>query len=144
MPDATMPVARDIFGILPDGRAVERVALRDASGFEAHIMTYGAALQALWVPDARSGRDDVVLGYDDLAGYFGTRGFFGASVGRYANRIANARFVIEGKVVQLAANDGAHALHGGPDGFDRRLWQIPEIELRRAAWRNARLCQRRR
>jgi aldose 1-epimerase len=101
MPDATMPVARDIFGILPDGRAVERVALRDASGFEAHIMTYGAALQALWVPDARSGRDDVVLGYDDLAGYFGTRGFFGASVGRYANRIANARFVIEGRWCNL-------------------------------------------
>lgn len=128
MPGATMPVARDLFGSLPDGRAVERVLLRDRSGFEAHIITYGAALQALWVPDAQGGRDDVVLGHDDLAGYLGTRGFFGATIGRYANRIANARFVLDGEVVQLAANDGPHALHGGPDGFDRRLWQIAEIE----------------
>src|ERR1700733_6150764 len=130
MPDATAPVAREIFGILPDGRAVERVMLRDVSGFEAHIMTYGATLQALLVPDAQGGRDDVVLGHDDLAGYLGARGFFGASVGRYANRIANARFVLDGEVVQLGANDGRHALHGGVDGFDKQLWQIAEIEDR--------------
>lgn len=123
-----MPVARDLFGTLPDGRAVERVVLRDVSGFEAHVVTFGATLQALLVPDARGDRDDVVLGHDDLAGYVRARGFFGATVGRYANRIANARFVLEGEVVQLAANDGAHALHGGLDGFDRRLWQIAEIE----------------
>jgi aldose 1-epimerase len=123
-----MPVERDIFGILPDGRAVERVVLRDVSGFEAHIITYGATLQALWVLDARGGRDDVVLGHDDLAGYLGRRGFFGATVGRYANRIADARFVLDGQMVQLAANDGRHALHGGPEGFDRQLWQIAEIE----------------
>jgi aldose 1-epimerase len=128
MPDATVPVARDLFGSLPDGRAVERVVLRARGGFEAHIITYGATLQALWVPDAQGGRDDVVLGHDDLAGYLEARGFFGATVGRYANRIANARFVLDGRVVQLAANDGAHALHGGPEGFDRRLWQIAEIE----------------
>ncbi len=128
MSDATVPVARDLFGGLPDGRAVERVVLRNRGGFEAHIITYGATLQALWVPDEQGGRDDVVLGHDDLAGYLETRGFFGATVGRYANRIANARFVLDGEVVQLAANDGPHALHGGPDGFDRRLWRIAEIE----------------
>ena len=123
-----MPVAREIFGILPDGRAVERVVLSDASGFEAHIITHGARLQALWVPDARGHRDDVVLGHDDLAGHLAARRFFGATVGRYANRIANARFALEGCVVQLAANNGAHALHGGLQGFDRQLWQIAEIE----------------
>jgi aldose 1-epimerase len=128
MPDATMPVAREVFGILPDGRAVERVMLRDVNGFEAHIMTYGATLQALLVPDARGDRDDVVLGHDHLAGYLGRRGFFGATVGRYANRIANARFVLDGCVVQLAANNGRHALHGGPEGFDKQLWQIAEID----------------
>jgi aldose 1-epimerase len=128
MADAIMPVARDIFGILPDKRAVERVVLRDVSGFEAHIITYGATLQALLVPDARGAYDDVVLGHDDLAGYLGGRGFFGASVGRYANRIANARFVLDGEVVQLATNDGRHALHGGLDGFDKQLWQIAEID----------------
>ena len=127
MPDATIPVARAIFGTLPDGRAVERIVLCGVSGFEAQIITYGATLQALWVPDARGDRDDVVLGHDDLAGYLGARRFFGAAVGRYANRIANARFALEGEVVQLIANDGAHALRGGLDGFDRRLWQIAEI-----------------
>jgi aldose 1-epimerase len=128
MRDATLPVAREIFGTLPDGRAVERVMLRAASGFEAHVITYGATLQGLLVPDAQGGRDDVVLGHDDLAGYLGTRGFFGATVGRYANRIANGRFVLDGEVVQLAANDGRHALHGGLEGFDKQLWQIAEIE----------------
>jgi aldose 1-epimerase len=128
MVDATLPVGRDIFGILPDGRAVERVVLRNVGGFEARIMTYGAILQALLVPDAQGAFDDVVLGHDDLAGYLGTRGFFGATVGRYANRIANARFVLDGEMVQLAANDGPHALHGGLEGFDKQLWQIAEIE----------------
>ena len=102
--------------------------LRGVGGFEAHIITYGAALQALVVPDARGVCDDVVLGHDDLASYLGDRRFFGATVGRYANRIANARFMLDGEVVRLAANNGKHALHGGPHGFDRQLWQITEIE----------------
>jgi aldose 1-epimerase len=120
-------ITRDIFGTLPDGRAVERIALHGENGFEARIITFGAALQALIVPDASGVRDDVVLGHDDLAGYLGRRQFFGASIGRYANRIANGRFVLDGKTIQLAANDGVHALHGGPEGFDRKLWQIAEI-----------------
>jgi aldose 1-epimerase len=128
MRDAILPVTREIFGTLPDGRAVERVTLRDAGGFEARVITYGALLQALWVPDAHGLRDDLVLGFDDLAGYLARRGYFGASVGRYANRIADARFVLDGKVVQLAANNGPHALHGGLDGFDKKLWQIAEID----------------
>jgi aldose 1-epimerase len=121
-------VARDVFGELPDGRPVERVLLRGTNGFEARVMTYGAALQALMLPDAEGDCDDVVLGHDDLAGYLDKRRFFGATVGRYANRIANARFVLDGDLIQLAANNGSHALHGGPDGFDRQLWQITEIE----------------
>ena len=127
MADDTPSVARDVFGRLPDGRAVERVFLRAADGSEARIITYGATLQALMVPDTVGGVDDVVLGHDDLEGYLGKRQFFGATVGRYANRIANARFMLDGDVVQLAANDGAHALHGGLDGFDRQLWEIAEI-----------------
>ena len=128
MVDAAPTIARDVFGIMPDGRPVERVSLRAASGFEAHIMTYGAALQSLIVPDAEGRCDDVVLGHDGLEGYLGKRDFFGATVGRYANRIADARFVLDGEAVRLAANDGPHALHGGLDGFDRQLWQIAEIE----------------
>jgi aldose 1-epimerase len=120
-------IARDVFGLLPDGRAVERVTLRAPSGFEARIITYGAVLQALMVPDAMGFCDDVVLGHDNLEGYLGKRGFFGATVGRYANRIANARFLLDGEAVQLAANNGPNALHGGLDGFDRKLWHVTEI-----------------
>jgi aldose 1-epimerase len=128
MVDAAPNVTRNVFGVLPDGRPVERLSLRAANGFEARIMTYGAALQALIVPDAEGRCGDVVLGHDDLEGYLDKRRFFGATVGRYANRIAHARFVLDGDVVQLVANDGSHALHGGPDGFDRQLWQITELE----------------
>ena len=128
MGNAAPNVAKEFFGALPDGRAVERLVLRGAGGFDARIITYGAALQALVVPDAQGICDDVVLGHDDLAGYLAERRFFGATVGRYANRIANARFRLDGEVVRLAANNGRHALHGGPDGFDRKLWQITEIE----------------
>lgn len=119
-------LTRDVFGTLPDGRAVERVVLRGANGFEARVITFGAALQALMAPDAAGKCDDVVLGYDGLAGYATERRFFGATVGRYANRIANARFVLDGREVRLVANNGPHALHGGPNGFDRKLWQIME------------------
>jgi len=121
-------ISREKFGLLPDGRAVERVTLRGAGGFAAAIITYGATLQALLTPDAAGRRDDVVLGHDALAGYLARRQFFGATVGRYANRIAGARFALDGRVVQLAANNGPHALHGGLDGFDRQLWEIVAIE----------------
>ncbi len=128
MADAAPNVAREIFGSLPDGRPVERVSLRAANGFEARIITFGAALQALMVPDRNGRLDDVVLGHNEFNGYFGNRRFFGATVGRYANRIANARFVLDGDAVQLTANNGRHALHGGPEGFDRKLWQIADID----------------
>jgi aldose 1-epimerase len=121
-------VSRCRFGTLPDGNEVECVTLQDSGGFEARIITYGAALQALLVPDAAGRRDDVVLGHDTLNRYLAKRQFFGATIGRYANRIAGARFVLDHAVVQLAANDGPNALHGGPEGFDRYNWRIVTIE----------------
>ena len=127
MVDRSGSIERDVFGHLADGQAVERVMLRGRGGFEAHIITYGAALQTLMVPD-RAGRcEDVVLGHDDLAGYVECRRFFGVTIGRYANRIANSRFVLDGREVRLAPNDGPHSLHGGPDGFDRHLWRINDL-----------------
>src|SRR5262249_26082590 len=110
---AASRLARDVFGRLADGQAVERVVLHGMHGFEAHVITYGARLQALVVPDVEGRCEDVTLGHDDLAGHVATRKFFGATVGRYANRIANARFVLDGAEVLLAANNGPHALHGG-------------------------------
>ena len=121
-------VTRSRFGVLPDGSDVECVTLQAADGLEARIITYGASLQALLVPDAAGYRDDIVLGHDAFEGYLARRQFFGATVGRYANRIAGARFVLDGAEVQLAANNGANALHGGLEGFDRRNWRIVRVE----------------
>ena len=115
------------FGRLPDGTVVERVTLHGENGFAVAILPFGATVQALITPD-RDGRcDDVVLGHDDLDGYLAQRKFFGATIGRYANRIAGARFVLDGAAIVLEANNGPNALHGGADGFDRKLWQIAEL-----------------
>src|SRR6478735_7279144 len=121
-------ITKDIFGKLPDGRNVDRIVLRGEGGFEARIITHGAVLQALIAPDARGGCDDVVLGHDAFAGYLAERKFLGATVGRYANRIARGQFSLDGKTVQLAVNNGPNALHGGLDGFDRKLWEIAGID----------------
>ncbi|KRP89072.1 aldose epimerase [Bradyrhizobium yuanmingense] len=125
---AASTITRDVFGTLPDGREVERVVLRGEGGFEARIISYGAVLQALIAPDANGGYDDVVLGHDAFAGYLAERKFLGATVGRYANRIAKGQFSLQGETVQLAVNNGPNALHGGLEGFDRKLWEIAEID----------------
>lgn len=121
-------VARAPFGVMADGSDVECITLRDADGLEARIMTYGASLQALLVPDAAGRRDDIVLGHDVFDRYVARRQYFGATVGRYANRIAGGRFTLDGAEVKLAANNGVNALHGGPKGFDRYNWRIVTID----------------
>jgi len=118
---------RAAFGTLPDGRAVEVISLSNDRGFSAKILSYGAILQALLVPDARGRKADVVLGYDSLDGYLQKPNYFGSSVGRYANRIAKARFTLDGQPYQVAANDGPNNLHGGHQGFDRKLWTIGKV-----------------
>lgn len=117
---------RESFGSLPDGRAVEAVVLTNGNGMEVRILAYGALLQELKAP-GKGGPADVVLGYDGMEGYLKAPNYFGASVGRYANRIAKGRFAIDGKDYQLAANDGPNALHGGVQGFDKRLWTIADV-----------------
>src|SRR5258708_17127290 len=125
MDKSQMPkVAREVFGHLPDGTAIEMVRLRGDSGFEVRLITYGAALQSIFVPDRARRLADVVLGRDDLAGYLAVRRFLGATVGRYANRIANGSFELDGSPFQLPTHDGANALHGGLPGFSRKPWSI--------------------
>lgn len=116
------------FGTTPDGVAVEAVTLRAGDGISARIITYGATLQALFLPDRMGRLADVVLGYDDLADYVAKPQFFGSTVGRYANRIAGARFTLDGKTYTLAANNGPNALHGGMKGFDKVVWTITEVK----------------
>jgi aldose 1-epimerase len=115
------------FGAMPDGATVERIVLHGAEGFAAGIIPYGAAVQSLMVPDRAGRSDDIVLGHDAFDGYLARRQYFGATVGRYANRIAGARFAIDGAPVSLEANNGPNALHGGLEGFDRKLWRIDEV-----------------
>jgi aldose 1-epimerase len=123
----TTRVDRMPFGAMPDGTEIERVTLRGADGFEASVITYGAALQSLATRDRAGRSEDIVLGHDGLADYLSARRFFGATIGRYANRIAGARFKFDGTVLRLNANNGANMLHGGHEGFDRKLWRIVEL-----------------
>ncbi len=121
-------VAGAPFGKAPDGRAVELFTLANSHGMEARIMTWGAAVVSLKVPDAQGHLGDVVLGFDDLDGYLKHDFFAGKVVGRYANRIGQARFTLDGKEYRLAANNGRNSLHGGRQGFDKRLWTPVEAD----------------
>jgi aldose 1-epimerase len=119
---------RSQFGTLPDGRGVEVVTLTNGKGVSARVLTYGAILQALSVPDRGGKSADIALGHKDMRGYLTAPNYFGATVGRYANRIRDGRFTIDGKGYQLARNNGPNALHGGVQGFDKRLWTVVEIK----------------
>jgi aldose 1-epimerase len=120
-------VERVSFGRMPDGNDVERIVLRGAEGFEAGIVTFGAVLHTLHVPDRQGRSDDIVLGHDTFDEYLAQRKFLGATVGRYANRIAGGQFKLDGATIKLDTNNGPNMLHGGNDGFDRKLWRIVEV-----------------
>jgi len=116
----------ELFGVTPDGDSVYVYTLRNSKGIEARIITFGAVLQSLLVPDWWNARSDIVLGYETLEGYLDDRAYFGAIVGRYANRIARGRFTLESKPFTLTTNDGPNHLHGGLRGFDKVVWKVDE------------------
>jgi len=113
---------KEPFGSTRDGRAVEQYTLR-CGNLEAEVLTYGATLRLLQAPDRNGEHVDVVLGYDSVSGYEDNGGYLGAVIGRYANRIAGARCLIDGRIVPLTANEGPKQLHGGPAGFDRQCFE---------------------
>ncbi len=119
-------MTRKPFGQTKDAQPVEMFTLRNSKGMEAAILTYGGIVQSLKVPAQSGGPVDVVLGFDDLNGYLTDSPYFGAIVGRYGNRIGNARFVLDGVEYKLPANDGKNCLHGGTKGFDKRVWTPKE------------------
>jgi len=110
------------FGEKPDGTPVELFTLGNAGGMQLSVMSYGGAIVSLRVPDRDGNLEDVVLGFDSLDGYLGHTHYFGAIVGRYANRIGKGRFELGGNRYQLPINDEPHHLHGGTRGFDRVVW----------------------
>jgi aldose 1-epimerase len=103
--------------------AVELYTLTNAHGIQVQVMTYGAALVSIKTPDRAARFANIILGFDTLQPYLAGVPFFGATVGRYANRIANARFALKGKQYDLSRNDGPNSLHGGSRGFDKRIWK---------------------
>ncbi|MBN9588853.1 MAG: galactose mutarotase [Alphaproteobacteria bacterium 64-11] len=115
------------FGQLSDGTKIEAVTLTNGHGMTAKIMTLGATLQSLVVPDKAGNKADITLGYDSAQEYLSHPDYFGASVGRYANRIAKGKFTLDGKTYTLATNDGPNSLHGGLRGFDKRMWKIDSV-----------------
>ncbi|MBI2299806.1 MAG: galactose mutarotase [Armatimonadetes bacterium] len=123
-----MAIERSAFGELPDGTEVASLILHNGSGVVARIITWGGIVAELWCPDRHGEPGDVVLGYDHLEPYLVRHPYFGAICGRVANRIAHARFTLDGQTYQLAANDGGHALHGGLDAFDRKVWAAEGAE----------------
>jgi aldose 1-epimerase len=128
---AKTTVTTQPFGKMPDGTPIEAYTLSDGT-VEATIITYGGIVVSLKTPDRNGNSADIVLGFDDLDGYVsnsnGKSGaFFGALVGRYANRIAKGQFTLDGKTYSLPINNPPNSLHGGPHGFNNQVWKGKEI-----------------
>ncbi len=127
-PSIIMDVTKEPFGSLPDGTAIELYTLTNAHGLKARLITYGAILVSLGVPDRTGAVGDITLGCDSIEGYLKPPPYFGAIVGRYGNRIAKGKFSIGGIEYTLATNDGANHLHGGVKGFDKVVWAAEPVK----------------
>jgi aldose 1-epimerase len=111
----------------------ETITLSTAKGVSARILTIGATLQSFTLPDHKGKLADVILGHDTAAEYVAVQDFFGVTVGRYANRIARGKFVLDGVTYSLPLNNGENTLHGGGKGFDRQLWKVVSVENGKSA-----------
>ena len=118
-------VERMDFGKTPEGTRVDLYVLTNGK-ITAKVMTYGAILTELQVPDRNGKPGDVVLGFDNLASYLAGHPYFGATTGRVANRVAKGRFTLDGKEYKLAVNNGPHSLHGGLKAFDKVVWKAED------------------
>lgn len=119
-------ISRQPFGHTPAGESVERILL-DNGILSCSVITYGAILQSLSVPDRNGNATDIVLGFDTLDEYLSDLEYIGATVGRFANRIAAGRFSLDGKEYTLATNAGPNHMHGGEKGFSHRVWSVAEL-----------------
>ena len=128
-PEAKGTISGAPFGQTLDGTPVEIYTLRNSHGTEARIMTYGGIVQSLKVPDKNGNLGDVVLGYDSIDGYLTNSPFFGALIGRYANRIARGKFTLDGQEYTLPTNNVPNCLHGGDKGFFARVWTAVKADV---------------
>ncbi len=122
-----LSISKAPFGESPDG-PVDIYTFTNKNGIEARVINYGALLISLKTPDKNGQFEDIVLGFDSLAGYLGEHPYFGATIGRYSNRIAKGKFALDDETYTLATNNGPNHLHGGPGGFGRQLWSAEELK----------------
>jgi aldose 1-epimerase len=121
-------IEKKAFGKLADGTQIDIYSLKNEKGMEAKIINYGATVVYLTAPDKNGKFTDVVLGYDNVRGYVDGTTYFGGIVGRYGNRIGKGKLTVDGKQYQLALNNGENHLHGGPTGFNKRVWTVEKTE----------------
>ena len=122
-----MAMTKELFGTTQDGCEVYAYTLENANGIKARLITYGATLVNLYVPDKDGSVEDIVLGYDKLEDYYSNESFFGSTIGPSANRTGNAEFRIDGKTYQIEKNDGPNNLHSSiVSGYHKRVWEVAE------------------
>ena len=122
------PISSRTFGVLPAGQTVEAWTLTGRGGLMLEAITYGGIVTRILTPDHDGNAGDVVLGFNELGSYLSGHPYFGAITGRVAGRISDAAFVIDGANYPLARNDPPNHLHGGVEGFDKRLWKATPID----------------
>jgi aldose 1-epimerase len=128
LPAFGVPVKKVSFGKTADGKAVDEFILKNAGGASVSIITYGATVTKVEVPDKKGTISDVVLGFSDMAGYEDANNpYFGATIGRVANRIAKGTYTVDGKTYHCAINNSPNSLHGGLKGYDKRVWDAEEV-----------------
>ena len=128
-----MKISKENFGKAASGKAIEKFIIGAPNGIKLGLITYGASIQELWVPDKNGKLDDIVLGFDDFASYEKHQYFSGAIIGRYANRINKGTFILDDRAYELAKNLGKHHLHGGTVGFGKKVWEASPFEGTEAA-----------
>lgn len=122
-------ITKNEFGITPEGHKVDSYTLVNTNGMQVNIINYGGIITSIKVPNKAGIIEEVVLGFDNLEPYTQQHPYFGAIIGRFGNRIAGGKFTIDGHDYTLATNNGANALHGGPEGFHRALWSVEESKV---------------
>ncbi|HBG28218.1 MAG: galactose mutarotase [Planctomycetes bacterium GWF2_41_51] len=131
-------IAKDIcqiqdFGSLPDGTSAKLYTLTNKNGMNIQVTNYGGIIVRLYAPDKNNAFSDVVLGYERVEDYIKSSPYFGAIAGRYANRIGNGEFSLDGKNYKLAKNNNGHHLHGGLIGFDKVIWEMKPVNTFKGA-----------
>ena len=122
-----MHVEQTQFGITPEGADISLFSLNNGNGLTCSVTDFGATLCRLYFPDKTGRLQNLVLGYDGFENVLGDANYFGATIGRYGNRIGNGQFQIEGKPFQLTQNEARNHLHGGAVGFNKKRWDIVAV-----------------